>query len=125
MCYNVAVARTRPVNAAASPEAEYGRGRTHRYRHYRLIHNHMENNNQQPKDDRGNFGRQYGEAVKQRMLDKVRNAHAEHRAENAEALRNWRAWGSWFSWGSPVGLGLFLLAIGGFLVLLNLAGLIR
>jgi hypothetical protein len=27
--------------------------------------------------------------------------------------RNWRSWGSWFSWGSPVGLGLFLLALAG------------
>ncbi|HEU0266288.1 MAG TPA: hypothetical protein VFQ70_01545 [Candidatus Saccharimonadaceae bacterium] len=25
--------------------------------------------------------------------------------------KNWRAWGSWFSWGSPVGLGLFFIAI--------------
>ena len=23
----------------------------------------------------------------------------------------WKAWSSWFSWGSPVGLGLFLVAI--------------
>ena len=29
------------------------------------------------------------------------------------AHKNWRAWGSWFSWGSPVGLGLFLLALAG------------
>jgi hypothetical protein len=41
-----------------------------------------------------------------------------------EHMRNWRSWGSWFSWGSPVGLGLFLLSIGGFLVLLHFAGLI-
>lgn len=27
--------------------------------------------------------------------------------------KNWRAWGSWFSWGSPVGLGLFFLAVAG------------
>lgn len=27
--------------------------------------------------------------------------------------RHWRAWGSWFSWGSPVGLGLFFLAVAG------------
>lgn len=25
--------------------------------------------------------------------------------------KNWRSWGSWFSWGSPVGLGLFFIAI--------------
>ncbi len=27
--------------------------------------------------------------------------------------KNWRSWGSWFSWGSPVGLGLFFLAVAG------------
>jgi hypothetical protein len=27
--------------------------------------------------------------------------------------KHWRSWGSWFSWGSPVGLGLFLLAVAG------------
>lgn len=31
---------------------------------------------------------------------------------------------SWHGWGSPVGLGLFLVAIGIFLVLLSYAGLI-
>jgi hypothetical protein len=31
-------------------------------------------------------------------------AHEDH-------LKHWRSWGSWFSWGSPVGLGLFLIAI--------------
>jgi hypothetical protein len=25
--------------------------------------------------------------------------------------KNWRSWGSWFSWGSPVGLGLFFIAV--------------
>ncbi|MFZ2200002.1 MAG: hypothetical protein WAV40_04395 [Microgenomates group bacterium] len=28
-------------------------------------------------------------------------------------MKNWRSWGSWFSWGSPVGLGLFFLALAG------------
>ena len=42
-----------------------------------------------------------------------------------EHMRNWRSWGSWFSWGSPVGLGLFVIAIGLFLVLLHYAGLVR
>lgn len=27
------------------------------------------------------------------------------------SLKHWRAWGSWFSWGSPVGLGLFFIAV--------------
>lgn len=44
----------------------------------------------------------------------------EERDMGREAIRNWRMWGSWFSWGSPVGLGLFLIAIGIFLVLLRL-----
>lgn len=26
-------------------------------------------------------------------------------------MKNWRSWGSWFSWGSPVGLGLFFIAL--------------
>lgn len=30
----------------------------------------------------------------------------------------------WYGWGSPVGFGLFLLAIGGLLELLHLAGII-
>jgi len=30
-----------------------------------------------------------------------------------ESQKNWRSWGSWFSWGSPVGLGLFFLAVAG------------
>ena len=32
----------------------------------------------------------------------------EHQGDH---LKHWRAWGSWFSWGSPVGLGLFLVAL--------------
>lgn len=30
---------------------------------------------------------------------------------SGEHFKHWRAWGSWFSWGSPVGLGLFFIAI--------------
>ncbi len=41
-------------------------------------------------------------------------AHKEH-------MKNWRAWGSWFSWGSPVGLGLFFVAIAGALWILSQA----
>jgi len=26
-------------------------------------------------------------------------------------MKHWRSWGSWFSWGSPVGLGLFFIAV--------------
>jgi hypothetical protein len=32
--------------------------------------------------------------------------------------KHWRSWGSWFSWGSPVGLGLFFLALAGTLWIL-------
>jgi hypothetical protein len=32
---------------------------------------------------------------------------------------------TWYGWGSPVGLSLFLLSIGGLLVLLHQAGIIR
>ncbi len=31
---------------------------------------------------------------------------------------------SWYGWGSPVGLGIFLVAIGGFIYLIHLAGII-
>jgi hypothetical protein len=41
-----------------------------------------------------------------------------------ESMKNWRSWGSWFSWGSPVGLGLFIVMIGVFILLLHLSGLI-
>ena len=36
-------------------------------------------------------------------------------------MKYWRSWGSWFSWGSPVGLGLFFVAIGVFIWLLSQA----
>jgi hypothetical protein len=32
---------------------------------------------------------------------------------------------SWYGWGSPIGLGAFLLSIGGFIALLHEAGLWR
>lgn len=32
---------------------------------------------------------------------------------------------AWYGWGSPVGLGIMLLCIGGFLVCLHDAGLLR
>lgn len=39
----------------------------------------------------------------------------------AESMKHWRSWGSWFSWGSPVGLGLFLLAVCGSIWILSQA----
>jgi hypothetical protein len=53
----------------------------------------------------------------------MEKAHAEHR-ENMYGDLPWKAWGSWFSWGSPIGMGFFVIAIGIFIVLLHLAGLI-
>ena len=32
---------------------------------------------------------------------------------------------TWYGWGSPVGLGLFIISIGAFLVLLHYAGIVR
>jgi hypothetical protein len=32
---------------------------------------------------------------------------------NEPQMKYWRSWGSWFSWGSPIGLGLFFLALAG------------
>jgi hypothetical protein len=40
------------------------------------------------------------------------------------ASTNWRSWGSWFSWGSPVGLGLFIISIGIFILLLHYSGIV-
>ena len=55
----------------------------------------------------------------------LQESHDQHRAENAkyyeDHMKHWRAWGSWFSWGSPVGLGLFFLAIAGSVWILSQA----
>lgn len=70
--------------------------------------------------DKG-FAREFAGAVKDRIISEIR----DEREHDMDAMRNWRAWGSWFSWGSPIGLGLFVLSIGGFLVLLHLANIIK
>lgn len=44
-------------------------------------------------------------------MSKMTNEEAAQWYEQSH--KHWRAWGSWFSWGSPVGLGLFLLAVAG------------
>ncbi|MFA5925645.1 MAG: hypothetical protein WC831_01815 [Parcubacteria group bacterium] len=62
-------------------------------------------------DEKENFEKEASEAVKKRILD------------NLSSNRNWRSWGSWFSWGSPVGLGLFLISIGIFILLLHYSGI--
>lgn len=49
----------------------------------------------------------------------------KHHGDHDEIwAKNWRSWGSWFSWGSPVGMGLFIIAVGIFIELLHVAGII-
>ena len=67
------------------------------------------------------FIEEFASVIKQRILDDAR----DESKRDAEFMKNWRSWGSWFSWGSPVGLGLFLISIGAFLVLLHAANLIK
>ncbi len=81
----------------------------------------MNDHQKDSQDTEQGFVKEFTFAVKQRILDEAKNGDRE----NIEAMKNWRSWGSWFSWGSPVGLGLFLLSIGGFLVLLHLAAIIK
>jgi hypothetical protein len=52
--------------------------------------------------------------------------HDEHTAHwrDKEGMKYGLASMRWHGWGSPVGVGLFLLSIGGFIYLLHLAGLI-
>ncbi len=49
------------------------------------------------------------------MAKKTQEEHlAEYRAwleANEPHMKHWRSWGSWFSWGSPIGLGLFFIAL--------------
>jgi hypothetical protein len=68
------------------------------------------------KSEQKSFNSQYEDAYQKSMLKDI---------ENGLPQKNWRSWGSWFSWGSPVGLGLFILSLGGFIVLLHLAGTIH
>jgi hypothetical protein len=58
--------------------------------------------------------------AKQTPEEKQR-AQEEGLKYHQESMKHWRSWGSWFSWGSPVGLGLFFIAIGVFLWLLSQA----
>lgn len=39
--------------------------------------------------------------------------HDQYEWSQEDHFKHWRAWGSWFSWGSPVGLGLFFVAVAG------------
>ena len=55
----------------------------------------------------------------EKSLSQMHDEHRSHRVSDEDrewyqnSMKNWRAWGSWFSWGSPVGLGLFFLALTG------------
>ncbi len=69
-------------------------------------------------NEKKSFAKEMGEAVKKNILDGY-----DWQAERELSLKNWRSWGSWFSWGSPIGLGLFLISIGIFILLLHLANL--
>jgi hypothetical protein len=53
--------------------------------------------------------------------EEKQRAHDEGMKYHQESMKHWRSWGSWFSWGSPVGLGLFFIAVGVFLWLLSQA----
>lgn len=41
----------------------------------------------------------------------LKDYEKEYGYSHEDHLKHWRSWGSWFSWGSPVGLGLFFIAI--------------
>lgn len=71
-------------------------------------------------EEEKSFTRQFADRVKKDMLDNFDKN--QEREDNT--LKHWRAWGSWFSWGSPVGLGLFVISIGIFLVLLHFANIV-
>ncbi len=71
-------------------------------------------------EDKKSFTKEVVDGIKESILRNIKDE--DDREIKEETLRNWRSWGSWFSWGSPVGLGLFLISIGIFLVLLHLAG---
>ncbi|HVS79551.1 MAG TPA: hypothetical protein VHF05_01100 [Candidatus Paceibacterota bacterium] len=56
-------------------------------------------------------------------LQEMHDEHAQYWRDK-DGIKFGLASMRWHGWGSPVGLGLFLLSIGGFLLLLHFAGLI-
>lgn len=46
-------------------------------------------------------------ATKEEKAEQLKQYEKYHQ----DSMKYWRSWGSWFSWGSPVGLGLFFMAI--------------
>jgi hypothetical protein len=54
-----------------------------------------------------------------------RAAMTNETTNNEEAWKYAQKAMSWYGWGSPVGLGLLIVAIGAFVALLHVAGVIR
>ncbi|HWB34148.1 MAG TPA: hypothetical protein VG753_02425 [Candidatus Paceibacterota bacterium] len=54
-------------------------------------------------------------------LQEMHDQHTQHRWDDP---RYGLATMKWYGWGSPVGLGIFFLCIGGLLCLIHFAGLI-
>ena len=56
----------------------------------------------------------------------LQETHDEHTRGwyEKEGMKYGLATMKWYGWGSPVGLGLFFLSIGGVIYLLHLAGLV-
>ncbi len=57
-------------------------------------------------------------------LQELHDAHARRGHDPKDDLKYGLAAMKWHGWGSPVGLGLFLLSIGGVIYLLHLSGLV-
>ncbi len=57
-------------------------------------------------------------------LQEMHDEHVRHGYDPKDGMKFGLKAMSWSGWGSPVGLGLFLLSVGGFLYLLHLAGLV-
>ncbi len=66
-------------------------------------------------------GRQFGWGslltIRSHHMSKMTNE--EEMKWYEQSRKHWRSWGSWFSWGSPVGLGLFFLALAGSLWIIS------
>ena len=55
-------------------------------------------------------------------IEKLQELHDKH--THHDDARYGLASMKWYGWGSPVGMGIFILSIGGLLYLLHLAGLV-
>jgi hypothetical protein len=57
-------------------------------------------------------------------LKEMHDEHVHSWYDPKDGIKYGLASMKWYGWGSPVGLGLFVLSVGGLLYLLHLAGLI-